>query len=78
MEIVEIKAAGEHTSDEFKEALRSQFWRFDDDLVVRFNLTGGDKIKDYPNLDFQQLRAEMPPILECQFAIKAGPKWVMR
>lgn len=77
MEIVEIKAAG-LTSEEFKEAFRSQFWRFNDDLVIRFNLTGGSKLRDYPDVVYQQIRAEMPPILECQFAIKAGPKWVMR
>jgi DNA repair protein SbcD/Mre11 len=77
MEIVEIKAAG-LTSDEFKEAVRSQIWRFNDDLVIRLNLTGGNRLRDYPDVDFQQLRAEMPPILECQFALKTGSKWIQR
>jgi DNA repair exonuclease SbcCD nuclease subunit len=77
MEMVEIQAGGLST-EECREAIRSQFWRFDEDLVLRFNLTGGNKIKDYPEMDFQKLRAEMPPILECQFAIKTSQKWVMR
>ena len=76
MEIVEIKAGG-LSSEECREAIRSQFWRFDEDRVSRFNLTGGDKIRDCPPVDFQKLRAEMPPILECQLAIKAGQKWVI-
>jgi len=77
MEMVEIQASG-LSSGEFKEAIRRQFWRFDEDLVIRFNLTGSVMIGDYPEVDFQKLRAEMPSILECQFAIKAGQKWVMR
>ena len=77
MEMVEIQTGG-LSSEECLEAIRSQFWRFDQDRVIRFNLTGGDKLRDYPEIDFQKLRAEMPPILECQFATKAGQKWVMR
>jgi DNA repair exonuclease SbcCD nuclease subunit len=77
MEMVEIPAGG-LSSEECLEAIRGQFWRFDQDRVIRFNLTGGDKLSDYPEIDFPKLRAEMPPILECQFAIKAGQKWVMR
>ena len=47
MEMVEIQAGG-LSSEECLEAIRRQFWRFDEDLVIRFNLTGGDKIRDYP------------------------------
>lgn len=77
MEMVEIQAGG-LSSQECLEAIRSQFWRCDEDRVIRFNLTGGDKIGDYSEVDFQKLRAEMPPILEYLFAIKASQKWVMR
>jgi DNA repair exonuclease SbcCD nuclease subunit len=77
MELVEIRAGG-LSSQELREAIRSQFWRFDEDRVIRFHLTGGDKLRDYPDLDFQRLRAEMPPVLECQFAIRVGPKRVMK
>ncbi len=77
MEIVEIAAAGLSTTD-LKEAIESQFWRFHEALVIRFNLTGGIRLSDYPDLDFQRLRAKMPPILECQFMIKAGKRWVHR
>lgn len=77
MEMVEIQASGLST-EECLVAVRNQFWRCDENLVIRFNLTGGNKIGDYPRLNFQALRDEMPPILECQFAIKAGQKWVMR
>ncbi len=76
-EMVEIQTGG-LPSEECLEAIRRQFWRFDEDRVIRFNLTGGVKIRDYPEVDFRKLRAEMPPILECQFAIEAGQKWVMR
>ena len=48
------------------------------DLVIRFNLTGGAKSKDYPDLNFKKIRHEMPPVLECQFAIKAGKRWYLR
>jgi exonuclease SbcD len=77
MEIVDIAAAGSSTRD-LEEAVKGQFWRFDEDLVIRFNLTGGERLSDYPDLDFQGLRAKMPPILECQFAIKAGKRWVLK
>ncbi len=77
MEMVEIQASGLF-SEECLEAIRSQFWRFDEDLVIRFNMTGGKKIGDYPEVDFQKFRAEMPQILECQFDIKGGQKWIMR
>ncbi|MFH0786841.1 MAG: hypothetical protein V2B13_04405 [Pseudomonadota bacterium] len=37
MEMVEIKT-GSLSLEECQEAIRSQFWRFDEDLVIRFNL----------------------------------------
>jgi DNA repair exonuclease SbcCD nuclease subunit len=77
METVEIAAAGLGTRD-LEEAIEGQFWRFDEDLVIRFNLTGGKRLSDYPDLDYQKLRSEMPPILECQFMVRAGKRWVMR
>jgi hypothetical protein len=75
MEIVEIEAAGLSAS-EMEKAIQSQFWRFSEDLVIRFNLTGGVTKKDYPEIDFDKLRAQMPPVLECQFAIRAGKRWI--
>ena len=77
MEVVDIAAAG-FSSRELEEAIKGQFWRFDRDLVIRFNLTGGGRLRDYPDLDFQSLRADMPPVLECRFAIKTGKRWVFR
>lgn len=77
MEMVEILADG-LTSEECQEAIRNQFWRYDENLAIRFNLIGGIRLGDYPKVDFQKLRAEMPPILECQFALKTGSKWIMR
>jgi DNA repair exonuclease SbcCD nuclease subunit len=77
MEIVEIEAAGLSAS-EMEKAIQSQFWRFSEDLVIRFNLTGGATKKDYPEIDFDKLRAEMPPVLECQFAIRAGKRWIAK
>jgi hypothetical protein len=75
MEIVEIEAAG-LSAAEAEKSIMSQFWRFNEDLVIRFNLTGGATKKDYPEIDFDKLRAEMPPVLECQFAIRAGKRWI--
>jgi DNA repair exonuclease SbcCD nuclease subunit len=69
MEIVEIVAVGLNTGD-CESAIRSQFWRLDDNRVIRFTLTGGTKNSDYPDIDFNKIRAEMPPVLECQFFIK--------
>lgn len=77
MEIVEIAAGGLSAKD-LKEAIESQYWRFHEALVIRFNLTGGKTLRDYPDLDYQTLRAQMPPILECQFMMKAGKRWVHR
>jgi exonuclease SbcD len=77
MEIVEIDAAG-LSAEDLEEAIEAQFWRFDKDLVIRFNLTGGKRLSDYPDLDYQRLRAKVPPILECQFMMRAGKRWVIR
>ncbi len=77
MEIVEIEAAGLAVED-CEDAICSQFWRFGEDLVIRFNLTGGTKAGHYPDVDFERIRTEMPPVLECQFAIKAGKRWILR
>jgi len=41
MEVVDIAAAGMSPRD-LEEAIKGQFWRFDQDLVIRFNLTGGE------------------------------------
>jgi exonuclease SbcD len=75
MEIVEIDAAGRNQK-EVEKAIQDQFWRFTEDLVIRFNLVGGSAAGDYPQVDFHRLRAEMPAVLECQFAIKARKKWI--
>jgi DNA repair protein SbcD/Mre11 len=77
MEIVEIEAAG-RSPNEVEKDIRGQFWRFSQDLVIRFNLTGGTGAGDYPEVDFHRLRAEMPSVLECQFAIKAKKRWIHR
>jgi exonuclease SbcD len=77
MEIVHIEAAGRSAKD-LEETIRSQFWRFREELVIRFNLIGGKMLSDYPGLDYQELRAKMPPILECQFMMRTGKSWVMR
>jgi DNA repair protein SbcD/Mre11 len=75
MEIVEIEAAG-RTSREIENTIRDQFRRFNQDLVIRFNLVGGSVVGDYPEIDFHRLRAEMPGVLECQFAVKARKRWI--
>ena len=77
MEIVDIMAAG-MDAEACERTIESQFWRFSADLVIRFNLTGGTKLRDYPHLDFDKIRTRMPPVLECQFAIKAGKRWVLK
>ncbi len=77
MEMVEIQAAG-LSSAECEKAIRDQFWRCHQDLVLRFNLAGGSRLGDYPQVDFDRLREEMPPVLECQFMAKAGKRWTIR
>lgn len=75
MEMVEVMAAG-LSSRECEEAIKEQFWRFSEDLVIRFNLTGGARLRDYPDVDFTRIREQMPPVLECQFAIRTGSRWI--
>ena len=77
MEIVRIEAAGLSAKD-CENELESQFWRCSENIVIRFSLTGGAKEKDYPDIDFHEVRAKMPPVLECQFAVKTKNRWVMR
>ena len=77
MEIVEIEAAG-LTAADCDAALRSQFWRCHDDLVLRFKLTGGKRISDYPEIDVERIRREMPSVIECQFTVKLGDRWVQK
>jgi DNA repair exonuclease SbcCD nuclease subunit len=77
METVEIEVAGLST-DACVEKISEQFWRFGEDRVIRFQLTGGKKAADYPDLDFEKIRAGMPPVLECQFAVRVGKRWVLR
>ena len=77
MEIVQVEAAG-MTASECEDAIKSQFWRFDENMVIRFQLTGGAGAGDYPDVDFQGLRDEMPPVLECQFGIKTEKRWILR
>jgi exonuclease SbcD len=77
MEIVQIEAAG-LSSEGLERAIMNHSWRFSDDLVVRFSLTGGERTGDYPDVDFQGLRLKMPPVLESQFAIRVGKRWIMK
>ena len=77
MELVRLKAKG-MSGTELKKAIEDQYWRFRDDLVIRFNLTGGLRTRDYPDVDFENMRAGMPAILECQFAIQTGKRWVIK
>jgi DNA repair exonuclease SbcCD nuclease subunit len=77
MEIVEIDASG-LTARACEKAIMDQSWRFDEDRVIRFNLIGGKKRGDYPDMDFDTLRSKMPPVLECQFALRAGKNWILR
>lgn len=77
MEVVRIEAAG-LSRRECEERVRGQFWRCHQDLIIRFDLTGANRLAEYPEPDFQALRSSMPPVLECQFALRAGKMWVMR
>ena len=77
MEIVEIECAG-RTAEDCEGAIKNQFWRFNQDLVIRFNLTGGTKGGDYPDINFDDLRTDMPPVLECQFAVRTRKKWILK
>ena len=75
MEIVEIEAAGRSPRD-IEDTIRDRFRLFNQDLVIRFNLVGGSVGGDYPEIDFHRLRAEMPGVLECQFAVKTRKRWI--
>jgi exonuclease SbcD len=77
MEIVEIEA-GTLTSQQCEEAIVAQSWRFDENRVIRFNLVGGEKAADYPNMDFVNIRSRLPLALECQFAVRAGSRWIIK
>ncbi|MBN2033443.1 MAG: metallophosphoesterase [Deltaproteobacteria bacterium] len=77
MKIVEIEAAG-RSPREVENTIRDQFRRFNQGLVIRFNLVGGVAACDYPEIDFCRMRAEMPRVLECQFAIRAKTRWIHR
>jgi DNA repair exonuclease SbcCD nuclease subunit len=77
MEIVEIEAAGLGPKA-CERAILDQSWRLDEDRVIRFNLTGGETSGDYPAMDFARLRDAMPPVLECQFALRVRNRWIMR
>ena len=77
MEMVEIETAG-RTGAECENDIRDQFWRLREDLIIRFNLTGGTRKGDYPEIDFDRIRADMPEAMECHFAIKTGKKWILK
>jgi len=77
MEIVQVVAAG-LTSRECENEIVSQSWRFDEDRVIRFDLTGGKRLSDYPEVDFEGIRRILPPILECQFVVHAGTRRIVR
>ncbi len=77
MESVEVEAAG-LTPEECEDDIVSQFWRFEKDRVIRFNLTGGTKTSDYPDVDFARIRRIMPPVLECQFIVHAGNRRIAK
>lgn len=76
MEIMDIEISG-LDGRACEETIRSHFWRFYENLVIRFNLTGIGETRHLPEIDFQKLRAEMPPVLDCQFAVKTGPRRVI-
>ena len=75
MEMVEIEAGG-RTAGSVEKEIREQGWRFRKDLLIRFNLTGGSRRGDYPEIDFENLLEEMPLVLECQLMLKTAKGWV--
>jgi len=77
MEVVGIRAVG-LTAQELRRVIRGHYWRFHADLVIRFQLTGGEVPSDYPELDFDEIRAEMPPVLECTFAVQVKDRWILK
>jgi DNA repair protein SbcD/Mre11 len=77
MESIEVHAAG-LTARECEDEISSQFWRFEENRVIRFDLTGGTKGSDYPAMDFGRIRRGMPPVLECQFMIHVGKRRIAK
>ncbi|MEW6669932.1 MAG: metallophosphoesterase [Thermodesulfobacteriota bacterium] len=77
MEVVEISGAGK-TAEAVRSEIIDQSWRFREDLVIRFSLTGGVRKGDYPEIDFYRLRMELPTALECLFAVKTEKRWIIR
>jgi exonuclease SbcD len=77
MEIVEIEAGG-LTSGQCEDAIVAQSWRFDENRVIRFNLVGGEKASDYPDMDLEKVRSRLPLALECQFVVRAGNRWIIK
>jgi len=77
MEIIEIEAAG-MTEREVEDAVTSHFWRFEENRVIRFQFTGAESTRDYPDVDFERIRAQMPSILECQFVLRAGKRVMVK
>jgi len=77
MEVIQVEAGGMDLKA-CEEAIRSHFWRIEQGAIVRFNLTGGSSPGDYPAVDFKGLRAELPQVLQCQFALRTGRRWVQR
>jgi DNA repair exonuclease SbcCD nuclease subunit len=77
LESVDIAAAG-LTARELEREIEGESWRVHEDLIIRFNLTGGETAADYPDADFERLRALLSPVLECQFALRIKNRWVFR
>ncbi len=77
MQIINIEAAG-MTDIDCRDVILAHTGSFSENTVVRFNLTGGTKRKDYPNLDLQKIRAELPPLMESQFALKTSNRWILQ
>ena len=77
LETIEIEAAG-LTPQELEKEVDRQSWRTGEDRIIRFNLTGGENARDYPDVDFNRLRTIFTPVLECQFAIRIRGRWVFR
>lgn len=75
LESMDIAAAG-LTAGELEREIERESWRVHEDLIIRFNLTGGETAADYPDADFERLRALLYPVLECQFALRIKGRWV--
>lgn len=77
MEMVEIDAAG-MTEAQFIDVLPGYMWRFNKDMIIRFNLVGGTRKSDYPSIDFTKIRENMLSVLECQFALHTDTGWIFK